>query len=79
MAGEQRCRKGPGGAGDSRLSVSQQCALAAKGAGSPWGVWDTAQPAAPAAPVPAFSVAAASPCALCAVLGPTISEGCEGP
>lgn len=45
VAEEQLSRKGPGGAGGSRLSTSQQRALAARGQTPFWGALSTAQPA----------------------------------
>lgn len=47
MAGEQLSRKEPRGAGASGLSMSQQCALAAKRANCILRALNTAQPTGP--------------------------------
>ena len=67
---------------DSKLSMSQQRALAAKRAKRILGCIKrsiTNQPIQRGDSPAVFSVGAASPGILCAVLGPTIEEGCEGP
>jgi len=45
LGGEQPHEKGSGGLADGKLSLSQQCALAAKGADEHWGASGPALPA----------------------------------
>jgi len=45
LGGEQPHEKGSGGRADAKLSLSQQCALAAKGADEHWGASGPALPA----------------------------------
>ena len=80
MAGEQPCRKGPGGAGWQQ--APQEPSLCP---GSPEGKLHSGarqtqhnQPVRRGNCLTVFSVGAASAWELCAVLGPTIWEGCEG-
>ena len=78
VAGEQLSRKVPWGAGDSRLSVSQQCGLAAKWANCLWRCNKHSMASWPKElliPLYLSSNGVALPGILCAVLGSTIQNG----
>ena len=81
VAGEQPCREGSGGAGRQQVQYeSAVCSGSQEGKPHP-GVHQTQhnQPIKRGDYPTGHSVGAASPQVVCALLGPTIQEGCEGP